>query len=94
MSTTTGAIQVRTVPTVKIWQALALAAAIALSVLLGLIIGRATAEDGGRVTPAVTTTFDPAEFGGALGRGHVIPRPTFDPDDYAQFAGTGHVPPR
>ncbi len=93
MSTTTGAVQVRTAPTIRMWQAFALAAAIALGMFLGLIIGRATAEDVGRVTPAVTATFDPAEFADAPGRGHVLPRPAFDPDDYAQYAGTGHVPP-
>lgn len=90
-TTTGGAIQIGAAPKVRMWQVVLLAAAIALSMVLGLVIGRATGADTTQVRPASTIVLDPSQ---PLGRGHAIPRENFGPVDQAGEPSTGYPGPR
>lgn len=88
-TTTSGAIQIGAAPRVRVWQVLLIAAAIAVSLMLGLVIGRATGADTTQVRPETTAVFDPS---GAVGKGHAIPRQNYNPP--ADEVATGYLGPR
>jgi hypothetical protein len=93
MSATTGAIRVEMAPKVKVWQVLLFAVAIAVSLTLGMIIGRATTTETAPVRPASTATFDLTDLPQGLGGSHAIPQPV--PAGDAGDLGTGYAgPPR
>ena len=85
MSTQTQTIRVRIFPGVRMWQALVVAAAIVLSLLLGLLIGRSGAP------ASAQTTFDPRDFSRYACTGHV-PTPACQTVEVG-YVNTGHVPP-
>jgi hypothetical protein len=85
MSTQTQTIRVRILPGVRMWQALVVAAAIVLSLLLGVLIGRSDA-------PAIAeNTIDPRDFSRYACTGHV-PSPACQTVEVG-YVDTGHVPP-
>ncbi|HEV2950952.1 MAG TPA: hypothetical protein VGZ51_02520 [Actinomycetota bacterium] len=85
MSTQTQTIRVRILPGVRMWQALIVAAAIVLSLLLGVLIGRSDA-------PAIAeSTIGSKDFSRYACTGHV-PNPACQTVEVG-FVSTGHVPP-
>ena len=94
---------IRISPGVRMWQVVVVAAAIVLSLLLGLLLGRSTVQ----IAPAsAETTFGSQDFSGFACTGHVpndaclqgaetgshkshVPPRAFSP----AYLGSGHVPP-
>jgi hypothetical protein len=86
MSAKTETIRVRIAPGVRVWQAMLVAAALVASLLLGLVLGRASAPAG------TDATFDPRDFAPYVCTGHVR-NPACDPKVALGYGHTGHVPP-
>jgi hypothetical protein len=86
MSTQTQTIRVRILPGVRMWQALLVAAAIVLSLLLGVLIGRSDA-------PAIAEdTIGSRDLSPYACTGHV-PNPACLRPSETGYVNTGHVPP-
>jgi len=85
MSAQTQTIRVRILPGLRMWQALAVAAAIALSLMLGILIGRSDAP------AAANPTVAPRDLGAYACTGHV-PNPACRTVDVG-YVHTGHIPP-
>ena len=86
MSTQTQTIRVRILPGVRMWQALVVAAAIVLSLLLGVLIGRSDA-------PAIAEdTIGSRDLSSYACTGHVPNPACFRPSETG-YLNTGHVPP-
>jgi hypothetical protein len=85
MSAQTQTIRVRIFPGLRMWQALAVAAAIALSLVLGILIGRSDAPAG------AATTVGSEDLSRYACTGHV-PNPACRTVDVG-YVHTGHVPP-
>ena len=86
MSANTQTIRVRILPGVRMWQALVVAAAIVLSLLLGLLIGRSN-------TPASAgTTTGSRDFSRYACTSHV-PNAACQQQVEVGYVNTGHVPP-
>ncbi len=64
MSTQTQTIRVRILPGVRMWQVVAIAAAIVVSLMLGVLVGRSDA-------PAGAATMQPRDFSRYACTGHV-----------------------
>jgi hypothetical protein len=85
MSANTQTIRVRILPGVRMWQALVVAAAIVLSLLLGILVGRSNA-------PAIAeNTIGSRDLTSYACTGHV-PNPECS-TVAADYVSTGHVPP-
>jgi hypothetical protein len=86
MSANTQTIRVRILPGVRMWQALVVAAAIVLSLLLGVLIGRSNA-------PAIAEdTIGSQDFTRYACTSHV-PNPACQRQVEVGYVNTGHVPP-
>jgi hypothetical protein len=86
MSTQTQTIRVRILPGVRMWQALVVSAAIVVSLLLGVLIGRSDA-------PAIAeNTIGSRDFSRYACTGHV-PNPACLRPFETGYVNTGHVPP-
>lgn len=86
MSAKTETIHVRISPGVRLWQVLLVAAALVASMLLGLVLGRASAPAGAELT------FNPREFAPYICTGHV-PNPVCALKVAHGYGQTAHVPP-
>jgi hypothetical protein len=86
MSANTHTIRVRILPGVRMWQATAAAAAIVLSLLLGLLIGRSTAP------ASAEATIGSRDFSRYACTSHV-PSAACRPQVDGAYVNTGHVPP-
>jgi hypothetical protein len=85
MSADTQTIRVRILPGVRMWQALVVAAAIVLSLLMGILLGRSNA-------PAIAeNTVGSRDLTSFACTGHV-PTPACSTVE-AGYVSTGHVPP-
>jgi hypothetical protein len=83
MSTQTQTIRVRILPGIRMWQVVAIAAAIVVSLMLGVLLGRSDA-------PAGAATIEPRDFSRYACTGHV-PNAACETVDVG-YVGTGHVP--
>lgn len=86
MSANTQTIRVRILPGVRMWQVSVIAAAIVLSLLLGLLIG------GSNSPASAENTLDPRDIG-AVGCTSHVPNEACRQPVEAGYLGTGHVPP-
>lgn len=84
MSAKTETIRVRIAPGVRVWQAMLVATALVACLLLGLVLGRASA-------PAGENTFKPRDFAPYMCTGHV-PNPACELKVARGYGHTAHVP--
>jgi hypothetical protein len=86
MSANTQTIRVRILPGIRMWQVLAVAAAIVASLMLGMVIGRSNAP------ASAATTIGPRDFSRYACTSHV-PNLACQQTVDVGYVSTGHVPP-
>jgi hypothetical protein len=93
MSVKSETVRVRISPGVRVWQALLVAAAVVASMLLGLVLGRASAPDTTGTTPGSTgAAFEMRDLSPFVCTGHV-PSVACELKHGVGIGSTAHVPP-